>query len=436
MRVNLTGFGRFQGVSENPSAKLVEMLPPLLEPLNCVYLNKAVVCEVSVEGVQTILPGLYDDDDSMELLNIHLGVYAGATGFSLEKLAHNEANFRCVDEKGLQLCGVGILPDVERSATLNTSLDLEDIKNRLTEKGWGREVEISEDPGRFLCNYIYTASLHRCLERPRKHALFVHIPLASEIPLPRQAAFIVDLIQEIVLSLQAGKVNACRVSSGSSALGRGGGGAGAKSGDIEAERLKAVSDLASLGFTGSLVSRVLESMAVPLPSLDYLVARILEFQEEEEKRGALPLPAFDLTSLLPPPPPKRYKMVVVARSDLELSPGKLAAQACHAALAAHRFAISATTSASGNNSHSSQTVLSQWRAGGEKIVILRGPTGGGEMGGLGGVIAAAARLGLPHFAVRDAGRTEVEPGTVTVLAVGPAEEGEVDAVTGSLKLYA
>lgn len=36
--------------------------------------------------------------------------------------------------------------------------------------------------------------------------------------------------------------------------------------------------------------------------------------------------------------------------------------------------------------------------------------------------------------IRDAGRTQIEPNTVTVLAVGPAQVKEIDQVTGHLKL--
>jgi len=37
--------------------------------------------------------------------------------------------------------------------------------------------------------------------------------------------------------------------------------------------------------------------------------------------------------------------------------------------------------------------------------------------------------------VRDAGHTQLEPGTVTALAIGPAGDDAVDAVTGDLSLF-
>ncbi len=41
---------------------------------------------------------------------------------------------------------------------------------------------------------------------------------------------------------------------------------------------------------------------------------------------------------------------------------------------------------------------------------------------------------LPHAIIRDAGMTELPPGTLTVIGIGPAKTQAVDAVTKDLKL--
>ena len=43
---------------------------------------------------------------------------------------------------------------------------------------------------------------------------------------------------------------------------------------------------------------------------------------------------------------------------------------------------------------------------------------------------AARAAGLPTYTIEDAGRTEVEPGTRTVTAIGPAPKALLDAITG------
>ena len=110
------------------------------------------------------------------------------------------------------------------------------------------------------------------------------------------------------------------------------------------------------------------------------------------------------------------KQAIVARSDLGMSAGKLAAQVAHASLAAYDRA--------------DDQAVREWRAGGGKKVVLEAP----DERTLFELKETAEAAGLPAAIIRDAGHTQLEPGTVTALAVGPAGDDAVDAVTGDLPL--
>jgi len=111
------------------------------------------------------------------------------------------------------------------------------------------------------------------------------------------------------------------------------------------------------------------------------------------------------------------KQAIVARADLGMGEGKLAAQVAHASLQAYEEADTRTQH--------------EWKASGQKKIVLQADS----EADLFELADRAATDGLPHAIVRDAGHTELEPGTVTALAVGPAPEDHVDAVTGDLQLY-
>ena len=127
-------------------------------------------------------------------------------------------------------------------------------------------------------------------------------------------------------------------------------------------------------------------------------------------------PAPEPGSRGPPPAPEALTMVLVVREDLGMSKGKVAAQCAHAALGGARRA--------------DENATERWAEHGETVVVVAAP----DADFLRRARDAAARAGLPYCLVADAGRTEVAPGTETVLAVGPGEVSRVDAITGQLRL--
>ncbi len=111
------------------------------------------------------------------------------------------------------------------------------------------------------------------------------------------------------------------------------------------------------------------------------------------------------------------KQVIVARGDLDLPHGKLAAQVAHAAVSASNAA--------------SPEARAAWLEEGQRKVVLRVES----VAELGALQEEAQQQDLPTALISDAGRTELPPGTTTTLGIGPAAEEAIDAVTGSLPLY-
>ena len=112
------------------------------------------------------------------------------------------------------------------------------------------------------------------------------------------------------------------------------------------------------------------------------------------------------------------KMVLLIAGFLRMSPGKVASQCVHAALGCSR---SATISD-----------FEMWTRNGEKAVCLNVDTAE-EMNTL---LKRAKESGtLNVHECFDAGRTEVESGSRTVVAIGPHAESLIDRVTGHLALY-
>ena len=115
-----------------------------------------------------------------------------------------------------------------------------------------------------------------------------------------------------------------------------------------------------------------------------------------------------------------YKLVIVMREDLGLSPGKMAVQASHAA-------VSCAMAAKKNHTK----WYRPWWDEGQRKVVLRAF----DLEHLRELEAKGRKAGLTVEKVADAGLTEVPAGTVTCIGFGPAPSDKIDPVTGSLKLW-
>lgn len=204
--IHVTGFKKFQGVPINPTEIIVNNLRDYVEKKGLpvgVTLGSCTILDVAGDGA---LPQLYqtmesvvsktDTESNANVVWLHLGVNSGAARFAIERLAVNEATFRCSDELGWQPQQVPIvLEDGGISRTRETSLPVDAILKSL-KKGKDYDVMISQDAGRFVCNYVYYHSL-RFAEQKGNKSLFVHVPLFSRIDEETQMRFTSSLLEAI-----------------------------------------------------------------------------------------------------------------------------------------------------------------------------------------------------------------------------------------------
>lgn len=97
------------------------------------------------------------------------------------------------------------------------------------------------------------------------------------------------------------------------------------------------------------------------------------------------------------------KQIIIVPRTVKMTPGKLAAQVAHAAVACAEQAH--------------PKILAQWREFGVTKVVLAV----NDEDDLYPLLYQARKLRLPCFLVADAGRTEITPGTITALGIGPGE---------------
>ncbi|KFQ32227.1 hypothetical protein N331_00968 [Merops nubicus] len=143
-----------------------------------------------------------------------------------------------------------------------------------------------------------------------------------------------------------------------------------------------------------------------------------------------------------------FKMVLIVRNDLKMGKGKVAAQGSHAAAAPKKWlsgrndlkigkgkvaaqcshaAVSAYKQAQRRNPE----LLKQWEYCGQPKVVLKAP----DEETLIQLLADAKHLGLTVSLIQDAGRTQIAPGSQTVLGIGPGPADLIDKVSGHLKLF-
>ena len=169
-RILLTGFGPFPGVTDNPSARLVESVANAksFAPHDCELTMEVLPTEWNAVG--TLVPRLLKS--LQPHVTIHFGVSRQARSLRIERSAHNRILPRSD--------AAGVLPSRRTihdggPARLDSNVAVPRLAAKLRESGV--PAISSAHAGSYLCNFLYYHSLSWAMwQAPAPHVLFVHIP--------------------------------------------------------------------------------------------------------------------------------------------------------------------------------------------------------------------------------------------------------------------
>ncbi len=113
------------------------------------------------------------------------------------------------------------------------------------------------------------------------------------------------------------------------------------------------------------------------------------------------------------------KMVIVVRKDLKISCGKIAVQVAHAAV-----------EASLKSMKKNEKKFRKWLKEGQKKVVVAVENEEKLLE----IYRKALNEGFVASLIRDAGLTEIPPGTLTAVGIGPDDDEKIDKITGNLPL--
>ncbi len=113
-------------------------------------------------------------------------------------------------------------------------------------------------------------------------------------------------------------------------------------------------------------------------------------------------------------------MVIAVRKDIDIGKGKMAAQVAHAAVACALRA-----------SRERKKLFREWMSQGQKKIVIR-VSDERELLELKRRVDAE---GMLTETITDAGLTQIPPGTLTCMGIGPDESTRLDPLTGGYPLF-
>ncbi|KAI8961723.1 peptidase [Daldinia sp. FL1419] len=193
LTVLVTGFGPFkEQYPVNPAWEITTSLPDYLPPdrakdptrqapstLPAVRILKHGPVRVNYQVVRDLVPTLWDDPQQKVDYVIHIGMAGPQHVYSIERRGHRDG-YDKYDVDGQ------LLRDEQRHKLEGDKWIWHDVPEELTTdleigkiyKRWVERSPISDDAGRYLCDFIYFSSLAHLYKQQRtRRVVFFHVPL-------------------------------------------------------------------------------------------------------------------------------------------------------------------------------------------------------------------------------------------------------------------
>lgn len=125
------------------------------------------------------------------------------------------------------------------------------------------------------------------------------------------------------------------------------------------------------------------------------------------------------------------KMVFCVRTDIKMNKGKICSQCCHACLSVYEKIMKRNSRLKASESgKGTLTYFDLWKKTGQKKIVLKISS----LDEMYEIERKAKMENLITSIIIDAGRTQIEPNTETVIAIEPVPDEVVNKITGQLKL--
>ncbi|MHA1252682.1 MAG: peptidyl-tRNA hydrolase Pth2 [Candidatus Helarchaeota archaeon] len=115
----------------------------------------------------------------------------------------------------------------------------------------------------------------------------------------------------------------------------------------------------------------------------------------------------------------KYKQVIIVRTDLKMGKGKIAAQVAHAAVSAME-----------KTKKFHKKWVKRWLQEGQKKVVLKVKSEE-ELIELKRILD---KKDIPYVLIQDRGLTQIPPGSITALGIGPCPQELINPITNELPL--